>query len=176
MVPVPDSSRMLIRSTAVGVLLSAITTVATFTSLAPELTFLRYPLLAAAMTAVAIAGWTTGRLPEFNRALWAYAPWWARLLWLAIIAAAMAVFASISLTETFPAVSGTQKVLETRGIGAVAAYFFLIAGLRGNVDVSLAKDEAKDEPKHEPKDETADHKATLEQGTTKQRPNRKTAG
>jgi len=161
--PAPNSSRALVRSTAAGVLLSAVTTVSTFTSLAPEFTFLRYPLLAAAMATVVIAGWTTGRLPAFNRTLWAHAPWWARLLWLAIIAAAMAVFASISLTERLPEIADTQKVLETRGIGAVAAYFFLIAGLRVNVDVSLASDEP------------ADHPATGEQDIIKKRPNRKAA-
>lgn len=128
-----------------GVLLSAFTTAATFTKLAPGFTFLRYPLLGAALGAVAIAGWSSGRLPAFNRTLWAHAPWWARLSWLAIIAAVLAAFATVSLTETFPSAFAEQKVLETRGISAAAAYFFLIAGLRRNVDVSLARPKQTDD-------------------------------
>jgi len=137
--PTPNSSSVLIRVATAGVLLSAITTAATFTGVAAEFTFLRYPLLGAALTAVAMAGWGSGRLPAFNRTLWDHAPWWARLSWLTIIAAALGVFATISLTETVPMASATQKMLETRGIGAVAAYFFLLAALRRNVDLSLSR-------------------------------------
>jgi hypothetical protein len=135
-----------------GVLLSASTTVTTFTRLASGFTVLRYPLLGAALGAVAIAGWSSGRLPAFNRTLWACAPWWARLSWLAILAAVFAAFATVSLTETFPRAFAEQSVLETRGISAVAAYLFLIAGLRRNVDVSLAKAKQPDDA-HSTRDE-----------------------
>jgi hypothetical protein len=127
--PAPNSKRTLIRSTAAGVLLSAVTTAATFTTAGSEFAFLRYPLLGAAVATVVLAGWNTGRLPAFNRTLWAHAPWWARLLWLAI-------------TQS----SDSQEVLETRGIAAVAAYLFLIAGLRGNVDDCLADDDPFEHP------------------------------
>lgn len=152
--PTPSSNRTLIRSAAVGVVVSAITTAATFSDLAQEFTLLRYPLLGAAMIAVAFAGWSTGRLPAFNRTLWAHAPWWAKLSWLVIIAAALTTFASISVAEPAPANSDAQKVLETRGIGAVAAYFFLIAGLRGNVDESLAENEPFDDRSTDEQDPT----------------------
>lgn len=128
-----------------GVLLSAFMTAITFTRLAPGFTFLRYPLLGAALGAVAIAGWSSGRLPAFNRTLWAHAPWWARLSWLAAIAAVLTAFATVSLTETFPRAFAEQTVLETRGISAVAAYFFLIAGLRRNVEMSLARAKQPDD-------------------------------
>ncbi|HZM84342.1 MAG TPA: hypothetical protein VFC19_52145 [Candidatus Limnocylindrales bacterium] len=143
--PTPSGSRALIYVTTAGVLLSAATTAATFTGLAAEFTFLRYPLLGAALVAVAMAGWSSGRLPAFNRTLWAHAPWWARLSWLTIIAASLGTFATISLTEAVPMASVAQRVLETRGIGAVAAYLFLIAGLRRNVDLSLAEAELADD-------------------------------
>lgn len=142
--PVPNSNRILIRFAAVGVVFSAATTVATFSDLASEVTFFRYPLLAAAMVTVAQAGWSTGRLPAFNRMLWAHAPWWAKLSWLALVVAALAAFASISVIETVPASSGAEEVLEMRGIATVAAYLFLIAGLRRNVDESLANNESPD--------------------------------
>lgn len=139
--PMPNGSRLLIRVSIAGVLLSALTTAATFTTFAREFNFLRYPLLGASLAAMVMAGWSSGRLPAFNRTLWAHAPWWARLSWVIIIAAMMGTFATISLIDDAPTVSLSQTVLETRGIGAVAAYFFLIAGLRRNVDVSPAKDE-----------------------------------
>ena len=141
----PNGSRLLIRVSIAGVLLSALTTAATFTTFAREFNFLRYPLLGASLAAVVMAGWSSGRLPAFNRRLWAHAPWWARLSWPAIIAAMMGIFTTISRTDDAPTVSVPAKVLETRGIAAVAAYFFLIAGLRRNVDISLSKDEPADE-------------------------------
>lgn len=163
--PAPNSKRTLIRFSVAGVVLSAIATAATFASRASEFTILRYPLLAAAMFTVVLAGWSTGRLPAFNRTLWVHAPWWARLSWLAIIAAALAVFATISLTETLPASSDAEEVLETRGISAVATYLFLIAGLRGNVDESLAGDKpfeypASAEDEQEPTSKRRSRKAT----------------
>lgn len=143
--PAPSGNRILIRLTAVGVVFSAATAAATFSGLASEVTFLRYPLLAAAMATVVLAGWSTGRLPAFNRMLWTHAPWWARLLWFAIVVAVLAAFASISVVETLPVNSGAGEVLETRGVTAIAAYLFLIAGLRRNVDESLSTAEPFDD-------------------------------
>jgi hypothetical protein len=142
----PKGSRVLIRVTTAGVLASSLATAATFTGSASGFTFLRYPLLGAALAALAMAGWGSERLPAFNRTLWANAPWWARLSWLLIIAAGCVAFATISQTEMLPTASGAQKVLETRGIGAVAAYFFLIAGLRSNVDLNRANTGLNAEP------------------------------
>jgi hypothetical protein len=141
----PSDSRVLLRAATAGVGLSALTTAATFTDFAAEFTFLRYPLLGASLVTVATAGLATGRLPAFNRTLWAHAPWWARVSWLAIIAAILAAFATISLADTVPRASFAGKVLETRGLGAVAAYFFLLAGLRRNVDLSPAKSAPADD-------------------------------
>ena len=144
--PAPNSNRIFIRSTAAGVVLSAITAASTFTSFAPEFAFLRYPLLAAAMVTVLLAGWSTGRLPAFNRTLWAHAPWWARLSWLAIISGALAAFASITVAQTMPRDSEVQDALETRGIAAIAAYLLLVAALRRNVDERLADDDPFEHP------------------------------
>lgn len=158
--------RALIRLAAAGVAVSALATASTFTTDAREFTFLRYPLLGSAIALLILAGWSPAPLPAFNRTLWAHAPWWARLAWLAILAAALATFATISLSDATPADSahpggpanrGSQgnpgnsagsvdpaerAVLETRGVGAVAAYLFLIAGLRSNVGENAGKGEA----------------------------------
>jgi hypothetical protein len=165
---IPNDSRALIRVAAAGVALSVLAAAFTFTGFAHELMFLRYPLLGGALAAVILAGWGSGRLPTFNRTLWAHAPWWARLSWLAIIAFMMAMFATMSLADKMPTISAPRKALETRGIGAVAAYFFLIAGLRRNVDVSLARGGPRDADAIHTYDWTDYHRATDRQTTARQ--------
>jgi len=131
----PIGNRALIRVAAAGVVLSAVSTAATFSGNAAQYTFLRYPILGAAIALVAISAWGLPPLPRFNRTLWDHAPWWARLTWIAVLIASLALFATISLSE--PGVTA-RAVLEARGIGAVAAYLFLIAGLLRNVAESQA--------------------------------------
>jgi hypothetical protein len=162
--PSPITSRALIRFAALGVAVSTITTASTFTDLAREFTFLRYPLLATATVVVALAGWSTGRLSRFNRTLWTHAPWWARLLWLIVIAGDLVVFASISRADVSPAAVDVLSVLETRGIAPIAAYLFLIAGLRCNVDENLSNDEP------------FEYHETGEQESPKKPPGREAAG
>ena len=134
--PTPSGSRVLVKLAAAGVLLSALITAASFTTFGADSTFLRYPLLGASLVTVAIAGLSTGHLPAFNKTLWAHAPWWARVSWLTIIAAGLGTLTTISRSETAPTPSVADGVLETRGIGAVATYVFLIAALRCNVDLA----------------------------------------